>query len=301
MKIFQRIPPQVAVPAFYAFISIGMLVHFLFGTALGALALAISLYVGAETVLGVEPFSPGELVLWFNGQPEAYKVGLATAAVTLGGFVVAFHTATVSWKQQQQAQLRTQTAGEIEHFFGTTNQLVTDAQLFVESLVEAVNEVQRGSNAREAKFKVDWALSQTREFLSAREQLSQATVQVHRIKGRNYTILCSGWGMPDAFDEAVQALEEIGRKMWIHVPIVDVNNPNYIQEFHNQVNVQECQQFIDCAEKLSGPISMLAGSIRGNLLSPVIGFNLPTYVRLLRERSAFASAVREFYRVMSNR
>lgn len=301
MKLFKRIPPQVTVPAFYAFVTIGMLVHFLFGTAFGALVLAISLYVCAESVTGVEPLSLAELVLWFNGQSEAYKVGFATAAVTLGGFVVAFHTATVSWKQQQRAQLKAQAAGEIEHFFATTGQLITDAQIFVQSLVEAVNEVQRGRDPHEAQFKVDWALSQTRSFFSTREQLSQATIQVHRIKGRNYTILSSGWGMPDTFDEAARALEEIGRKMWVHVPVVDVNDPNYIQEFHNQVNVQECQRFIDCAENLDGPISMLTGSIRGSLLSPVIGFNLPTYVRLLRERSAFASAVKEFYRVMSDR
>lgn len=301
MRFFKQFPPAIAVPAFYIFISLGMLARFLFGSAFGALFIALLLYFSAHPVTGIAPLSFGELLFWFAEQPETYKVGFVSAAVTVAGFFVAFHTATLSWRQQHRSQLRTQAAGEVEGFFSSVDGLITDAQLYAEDLVRAVNLIQRGTEPREARFAVDWALSKSQEFLSTRNQLSQAQVQIHRLKGRNYTILSSGWGLTEVFDLAEKALTDIGKKMWFSVPIVYEDDPNYIQTFHNQVNVQECIGFIESAERLSGPIAMLAGSIRGYLLAPVIGFNLSMYIELLKNRKEFSEAVKGFHRAMERR
>jgi hypothetical protein len=36
--------------------------------------------------------------------------------------------------------------------------------------------------------------------------------------------------------------------MWVHIPVVDLNDPNHIQSFVNQVNVTECNEFLEACD-----------------------------------------------------
>ena len=301
MKIFQKLPPGISIPLFYTFISVGMLWKVLFGSILGAFFVAVVAYQVSPAVFGVEPLSVGEVISWFSQLPETYKVASLSAALTVAGFIVAFHTATINWKNQLRAELKSQAAGEVEEFFGVVAGLVSDAAIYVECLIDAVDKLQKGSDPDEARFAVNWAIDGTEKFFGTRSQISQALVQVHRLKGRNYTILSSGWGLAGNLDQAIASLNEIGSRMWLHVPIVDKNNPDYIQHFHNLVNVAECKEFLEAANRFTGPMSMLAGSIKGYLLSPIMGFNWPMYAGLILHRKEFTGAIRAFHEAMNDR
>tara|TARA_R110002049_G_scaffold2743_4_gene21075 strand:+ start:9445 stop:10281 length:837 start_codon:yes stop_codon:yes gene_type:complete len=278
-----------------------MLWKFLFGTTIGAFLLAIAAYLASPVFFLVEPFSPGELLNWFSHLPETYKVASLSAGLTVAGFMVAFHTATINWKNQLKAELKSQAAGEVEEFFSIVSGLISDAAIYVESLIEAINKLQKGGDPDEARFAVNWAIDGSEKFIGTRNQISQAQVQVHRLKGRNYTILSSGWGLAANLDQAIESMNEIGSRMWVHVPRVDKNDPDYIQHFHNLVNVEECKSFLEAANRFTGPMSMLAGSIKGYLLSPVMGFNWPMFAGLIVNRKEFTAAIKTFYEAMNDR
>lgn len=239
-------------------------------------------------------------MLWLSSQPEGYKVAFISAALTVVGFVVAFHTATINWRNQLKAELKAQSAGEIEEFFAIVARLISDASIYVQTLADAVTTIQKDSSPQETEFVVSWVVRESQKFIATRNQLSQAQIEVHRIKGRHYTILSSGWGLPTTFDHAVDAFRKVGERMWIHVPIVNLNDPDHIQNFLNQVNVQECAQFLEAAEKYAVPISMYAGSIKGQLMSPIMGISLPMYASLLAGRKEFKALIASFYRDMKN-
>lgn len=300
MRIFKALPPAVAVPVFYVVATIFVITHFLFGTVFGAFLLSVAAYWAVGTFGTSTPMSFGELLLWLSSQPDDYKVAFVSAALTVVGFVVAFHTATINWRNQLKAQLKAQSAGEIEEFFAVVSRLISDASLFIETLISTVNKIQKGDAPQEVNFAVSWALNESQKFIATRNQLSQALVEVHRIKGRHYSILNTGWGLPSTFDQAVEAFNKVGEKMWIQVPLVNVNDPDYLQSFLNQVNVTECTQFLDAAERYTIPISMLAGSIKGYLMSPIIGVSFPMYIGLITGRKEFRAAITEFYRNMKN-
>jgi len=287
MGIFRVLSPTIAVPAFYMFITIAVILHFLFGTVFGFFLLSLAAYWGVGHYGQSTPLSFGELLLWLSSQPEAYKVAIISAALTVVGFVVAFHTATMNWRNQLKAELKAQSAGEVEEFFAVVSRLISDVSIYVRSLVDAVNTIQRGESQQDAEFAVSWALNESQKFVATRNQLSQAQIEVHRIKGRHYTILSSGWGLPATFDHAVEAFNKVGERMWIRLPVVNVNDPNHLQNFLNQVNVAECNQFLEAAERYSGPISMLAGSIKGYLMSPIMGLSFPMYAGLVAGRKEF--------------
>jgi hypothetical protein len=278
-----------------------MLARLLFGTALGALGLSLLFYHFTPTIWGVQPLSTLDLIVWFSELSEGYKVALLSSVLTVSGFIVAFHTATINWKNQLKAQLKSQCAGEIEEFFAIVSGLISDAEIYVNSLITAVNKLENCKDQDEARFAVDWAIDGAQKFFSTRNQISQAQVQVHRLKGRNYTILSTGWGLPGALDQAIAALNEIGTKMWVKVPVVDKNDPNYIQHFHNWVNIEECMAFIEASSRYTGPMTSLAGSIKGYLLSPIMGFSWPMYFDLITNRKQFTAFVKEFHKTMNKR
>lgn len=299
--LFKNLPPSIAVKAFYALLIFGFIFRFLFQSAYGALFLAILVYWYAGAFTEVKPFTLEELVNWMSTLAPEYKVALITSGVTIAGFAIAFHTATINWRNQMRAQIMMQVSGEVENFFATVSRNITAAELHVKGLVEAVNKIQRGASRQEAEFLVDYNHSQQQHFLDARSILSEAAVEVHRLISRNYNSLASNWGALNAAQRSGVALAEVSQKMWVKLPIIDPNDPNRLQIFINQVNVTECDEFILTCERSQGVMSGLTGGIRGQLQSTVLGFNLSMFSHLLSMRKEFRDMVEAFHRDLNGK
>ena len=280
---------------FYSLITIAIVGRFLFATVYGALLIAFVLYLASPSWFGVEPLDLDELVMWFAGLASDYKVALLASLVTIAGFAIAFHTATINWRNQLKAELKKQTAGEIEHFFAVVGRNITTLELFAEELVEVVNQIQNGTSLQDASFRVGFIQGRLEEYVGARNTISQASVDVHRLISRNHNILASGWGLLANARVAAAAVSDVSTAMWIRLPIVDVNDPNHVQVFLNLVNVTECNALIAACDRSSAKIAGISGGIHGYLLAPVVGFTFPMYWHLLRHRKEFLESLRDFY------
>lgn len=139
------------------------------------------------------------------------------------------------------------------------------------------------------------------KFLSTRNQISQALIQVHTLKGRNYTVLTSVLGLPGTLDEAISTLNKIGSKIWITVPMIDSTYPDYIKHFSQSINIDECNAFLSSVDQFTGPMLMLSGSIKGALLAPIMGFNWPMFFHLFSERKGFRQAIIDYYSATSQK
>jgi len=293
---FKKIPPYISVPAFYIFIFVTMILRFLFSSTFGALVLAIWLYiyVGAYTL--TDPLKPMELIWWLVELPVDYKVALISSIVTVGGFVIAFHIATQNWKDQLKAKLKAEAAREIELFFTGVCRNITVATIYVESLVEAVDEINKVGITADTDFSVRYALEKTYKFLAARDALSEASIEVHRLISKNHSLLSTGFGVPANAKCAAEALMEIREVMWIHVPIVDMKSQNYIKSFVDQINLAEYKNFLKVCKINYGKISGLSGGIQGYLTAPIWGFSFTMLANLLFSKKEFREAIEELHK-----
>ena len=189
---------------------------------------------------------------------------------------------------------------DIAIFFATVTSNITTTRLYVESLIEAVNKIQKGVSFDDASFSVGYLQGKAREFMAARDILSQASIEVHRLIGRNYNLLSTGWGLIASARLAAESLSKVTKKMWIHLPVVDLKNLNHIQSFLNQVNVTECNEFLLACEVNYGKISGLSGGVQGYLAAPIWGFSLPMFANLISSRKEFKEAMREFHSQLRN-
>lgn len=296
---FKILPPSISIKLFYAVVVLGLFYRFIFQSVYGVLLVTLVIYWYAALITGVKPYSFSELTYWVLMLDREYKVALITSLVTITGFAIAFHTATINWRNQMRAQIMLQVSGEVENFFATVSSSITTAELYIEALVDAVNNIQKGASVRDAEFLVDYNHSQQQQFLDARSLLSEASVEVHRLISRNYNSLVSNWGALSAAQRSATALAEVSQKMWVNVPIVDINDPQRIQAFINQINVSECEEFIRTCKRCQGVMNGLTGGVRGQLQSSVLGFNLPMFSDLITKRKEFRRIMEEFHRGLS--
>lgn len=249
----------------------------------------------------IDIWTATDFISWVSGLSENYQIALITSLLTILGFVVAFYTATANWRNQMKAQLKLQVAGELEYFFAQVTSNITTARLYVESLIEAVNTIQKGDSIDDAVFSVGYLNGKANEFVSARDELSHASSEVHRLIGRNYTLLTSSLGLLESVKLAAESISIISSKMWIHLPVVNLQDPNHIQSFLNQVNVTECSEFIQSCNVNYGKISGLSGNVQGSLTALIWGFSLPMYINLVKDRKEYKQLLVEFHEKLNTK
>ncbi len=299
LSLLRRLPPRLTANFFYYGIPVLLLLRFLVGTVFGVLLTSVTLYWLMWLAGDSKPFTLGQLVLWLDAQPTESKTAVVTSLLTVLGFLVAFHTATLNWKAEALANLKAHVAGEIELFFTEASRLIVDAQIYVRSLVEAVNAVQAQGPTFDAAFKVERAIEKAGDFLAVRDRLSAMSVEVHGISGRHYSILSTMWGASNALEECATAFTEMTKHMWVQLPSIEEDHPDRLAEFLRLVNVSECSNFVACCERNYGFISGTTGGLRGALLAPLVGFNLSSVLSLAGKRATFIEAlakVREVHR-----
>lgn len=291
LSLLRHLPPGVTACAFYYGLPIVLAVRFLVGTVRGVFVLSVALYSVMWLVGEPKPFTLTELLLWLDELAPESKTAVVTTMLTVLGFLVAFHTATVNWKAQALAQLKQHVAGEIELFYAETSRLTTDAQIYARSLIEAVNSLQSQGASPDAIFCVRRALEKAEQFRATRDRLSAMSIEVHGISGRHYGVLSTVWGAVKTLEDCASALTEIASSMWIHVPIIPDAHPDPLGSFLAQVNVPQCMKFVTCCEHNSGFINGNSGGVRGALLAPIVGFNLSSRMSLAGKKAVFTEAM----------
>lgn len=291
LSILRRMPPPITAWLFYYGLPVVLVVRFLLGTILGVFALSLLLYWVMWIAGEPKPLTLAQLVLWVDGLPTESKTAVVTSVLTVFGFLVAFHTATVNWKAEALAHLKAHVAGEIEIFFNEASRLTKDAEIYIRSLVEVVNLVQHVGATSETVFRVQRVLETAPSFLEKRDRLSAMSVEVHRIAGRHYSVLSTVWGATKALEDCAAAFTEITQQMWIRLPNIQPKFADPVSQFVTQINVTECTSFIACYKRNFAFINGTTGGVRGLLLAPLVGVNFSSLFNFFGKRSVFIEAL----------
>lgn len=294
--MFAKLPPYLSVPIFYVFVTVWFLYRFLFGNLFGIFVTVLVLHYFSESLFGITPLGFDGLMAWAVIQSESTKSALLGSVVTIVGFLVAYATATANWKSQLLANLKLQAAGELEVFFAECSKLAADCEIYANSLIEAVDKIQKGCSVDEAVFLTHYNRDQGQLFLQKRQRLVSLGIEVHRLNGKYNTLLISAPGLKSGLNSATMALERTTEKLWIHVPFHIQNDQNPVQTFVNQVNVTECTALRNSVSDNHGELNFSSGGVRGNLMSTVIGFNVWSLFYLFKERKDFKQTIIERYK-----
>lgn len=290
-----KFPPKLSVPLFYAYITFMYLISFFVGNIYGMFLLAIVFYFKCDVLFGITPYNIDQLIFWLVSQSESTKAAILSSFITVIGFLLAYATATANWKGQLLANLKLQAAGELDIFFSEFSKLAMDCELYASSLTEAVDKIQKSCSIDEAVFLANYNRDQGQIFIQKRQRLVAMGIDVHGFQGRYSTLFFSTRGLMSSLDVAITAVSSINDKLWINVPFHIQDDKSVVQTFVNQVNVADCLALKSAVDKYHGELGFSSGSMRGSLMSTIIGFNIWAMFHLYRESSDFYTSVKERY------
>lgn len=293
--MFSKFPPKLSVPLFYVFITLMYLIRFFVGNIYGMLLFAIFVYFKSDVLFGIAPYNLEQLMFWLVSQSESTKTALLSSFITVVGFMLAYATATANWKGQLLANLKLQAAGELDVFFSEFSKLASDCEIYASALAEAVDKMQKNCTLDEAVFLANYNRDQGQIFIQKRQRLVAMGIDVHSFQGRYSTLLLSAPSLSSSLSAAIIAVSSINDKLWINVPFHIQGDDNIVQTFVSQVNVVDCLALKSAIDTNYGELNFSAGSLRGNLMSTVVGFNIWTMYHLYRQSSDFYAVIKERY------
>jgi hypothetical protein len=291
MNLWLKLPPRLFVYPIIVFSTIMVIWRFFTSTIFGFFLLIISLYILLFQT-SFKPFTPSELVSFISSLDKDYKIAIFTSVLTIAGFLIAFYAAAFNLRQQMNAQFRARTAEEIEEFYNEVLNLIRSTEIYVKSLISAVEEIQRDGITDHTEFSVKYVVQRVSQFESNRSRLSTLSSEAYRIVGKNNEILSNFFSAKDDLEIVNKALKDISEKMWIAVPPLSPDNPNY-DLFVSQANMSKYKDFIACCERNVGIISGVTGGVRGVLLSGITEFNLPKLISFIKNRKDIQKSIEE--------
>ncbi len=268
----------------FGLVGIALVVRWLFGSLLGILFTSIVLYCFLNFFGMTQPLSASQLVLWIDELSSDAQAAVFTTLMTIVGFLIAFATATLNWKQQSRAALYLEVASELQTKFTKVGHVAQDLKFFVESQVEACEKASAIPAADDAELAVRFQIDHLREFRNNQKLFSEHLVDVHGFVGRYGVILAGLSNSLPLLERANQRVSAIADAMWITLPYVRVD-----VSFLESTNLEECRRFIATCEE-SMAMHEEIGAIRGRLLAPTTDFTISSWLTFVRSK-AFRSAI----------
>lgn len=293
--MFFWFPPILSVPLFYGFITVMFLIRFFVGNLYGIFFLSLFFYLNVNTMFEINPYTFEQLLYWMSSQTESTKTALLTSFVTVIGFMLTYAAATANWKGELLANLKLQAAGEFDAFFSEYSRLVVDCQLYASGLCEAVDKIQKTSSYEEAVFHANYNYELGQKFIQNRQRLSSMGVDVHSFKSRYGPLLLSSPGLQADLDTATKAIVSISNKLWINVPFHIQGDENIVKSFVDQVDIEDCLSLSSIIDAHKGELDFSSGSVKGNLMSTVVGFNIWSMINLYRQCGSFYTSINKRY------
>lgn len=268
--------------AFQLFYGAFIFVRWLFGRPLGLLVLSLGGYFWMVAYCSVKPMNFSEFMVWLSEQPNDVKSALATAVITVVGFLVAFQAANSSWRMQRRTEIRLAAAEEIYNFFNEATDLILKIEVFSEFLVEVESRTHDSEGGAE-KDHLDGLsiLKRLPEILSARDRLSRMSVDVHSLRGKHYSVLTEQIFAVYLFERAQRGLADAATGMWFGLPVGAPSEIGAVNIIRNRVDARR-KAFSKQGELSRDSIAAASGAIRALFVGDVVK---PSFSGLLNVRS----------------
>lgn len=264
------------------FVSIAYLANFLITKPTGILVLVLLLhYFSSSFGLG-NSYSFSELMLWIDQLSSNSKTSVITSIITISGFLVAFSINSAIQKQQLMSQMKIEASNDIESFFNEASRKLSSANIYAKYLLEIVDNINNNQDQGSIEFHLQNVIKETNKYTLLRKNLQEQAIEVHRFQSKYSVIFASSWGVMSKLDAAVEGFIEITDNLYFNTPMLRFDDPNIKETYIDQVNVDQCSDFITAYEKNYLVINEAIGGLRGVMLGSITGLNLSFLINFLK-------------------
>lgn len=247
-------------------------VHFVTSTIWGAALLTILAYWLVPLITGVAAWTPAELLNWASGLEETSVVGISTAILTVLGFLVAFHIASVNWKEQALWGLRCETFKALNAIYPQLLSLANELKIFADQVLE-LHDSQLQRQDREKRLHTKYLVDQIPRYHEKKRDFDRLFLQAYQFTGQYGLVMM---GLPrgaKSIEDINNRMEAIGDATSVFIPLVDTTDPEFMELFFWRLEVAPLRNLSLEVECAYAEISVLLGHVNSALLIPVVGLN----------------------------
>jgi hypothetical protein len=270
---------QIAMGCFALFVWV---FRSLFGTLIGSLLVSVAFYAASERVLGLQPWTCLQLLLWFDSLDSSSKTAIATSTLTLVGFFVALNTTMVTWKKQTAAALRIAAADDIDKTITNLCQVLLSVQLFAEALAKEVTQIRSSqfppASARRLTPLADDAVA----FRDQRNRFFELAAEVNRLSTRYVTLFLPLPGAAETLEKISEALDPVRKQIWVQVPPTGSEAPDHRERLFSRADPDLLAKLAVTCDNVLDQVHQLKGGLRGGLYSTIVELNIFSAATLAR-------------------
>lgn len=268
-----------------AFVWISGTVRWFMGSLTGLLIFLAALWWYLRWNGQVKPFGPGELVLWFESQRDDVKLALAAMLLTLMGFMVAFWTASMTWRRQKELELRIEASKAIHARFERALRPLNSLEAYLDVLIKGISAAEAIAPSPSARSHLAFANSRAEAFATDRQALFAAMLDVYELYGEFAVVFANVLGVEKDIKRAAKAIEIGQEKLGaFSPPHTDPEDPNFVQSFLARCNIAALKAAHQQCAETRGDASKFSGKAVGKLTSAIIKPNLLALIAFTRHR-----------------
>lgn len=267
---------------FGLFFVVAYFVKFLVNSHYGWLLSSIGFYLAAPLLMNVQPWTFGQLILWFDGISVEAKVGVASSLVTVLGFFVALQTTMHSWHKQTAVLMRMTAAESIDRVISEANSIIIRIGVFSENLEKEVLKMRAQQNFPQEKSILPLMANDISEFEVNRKRLLQLEQEIIAFSSRYVNFFVSTLDVPDALEKIPEQVRRVMEVIWINIPIGDKDDIFYWEVLVRNVDVDKLGELSRRCYVAHEEISVLNAAARGIIFAPIVEMNWLTVLRTLR-------------------
>ncbi|WP_354305888.1 hypothetical protein, partial [Sphaerotilus sulfidivorans] len=257
-------------------------VQLLIGTTLGWLLCSFVIYLATPALTSVQPWSFGQLILWFDELGVEAKVGISSSLVTVLGFFIALQTTMHSWRRQTAASMRMSAADTIDRVVSEVNGLILQIEIFSEALAREVSRVRTHRVPLDAAPFLSSLSDDVIAFRAHRQRLLQLEQEILALPARYALLFMPLSDVPAALDAIAEQVEYVTKKIWVRTPPGGTEHPEHRRLLMESIDPVKFEELAGVCDSAHSAIAGLHGAARGVLLGPIIEMNPRAFLRTVR-------------------
>jgi hypothetical protein len=271
------------------------LFKFLASNIYGFLVVSLMVYGYFLFLSDTQPLTFDQLILWSENLEVDHKIALLSSCLTILGFLIAFQIGSSNAKEEAKITMKLALANEIEAFIDECARLSVKINIYAAALLRLSESIRNRPNAETTLWEARQVVRESVAFFNIRTQLSERSIAIHRLLGRNYTLLSSHWGGIHQLTSCIEAFQEIARDMWFIIPALKEDDADIVTNAGRiiEANREAYERFKATFERNYNFMTGVAGMMRGTLLAAVVETNLPMVITVVRLRKALKEMAEE--------
>ena len=258
--------------------------RWLIGSAWGGLLLALLAYWYLLRHGAAQPFTPSQLLDWFAQQPYEVKLGVAGGLLTMLGFAIAFWTASATWSQQKELELRLEASKAIHARFSRAIRLLNQISAYLFVLIGAIRAITADMPEEVKAAHLAFSNSRATEFSNLRQQLYAAMMDVYDLHAEYAPVFAKVISVSKGLQAAEAAIKTAQQRLApVIAPYADQARPNFAATFLARCNLptlEACHAECVLARESA---SVLYGRSSGALVSAILRPNLLALLNVTRK------------------